>query len=125
MNNTNPYQSPQTQVSFQQDNTALLEQVAAGQKLVIYSILANFLGAALRAPFPALYWLLAVAALVMAIWGLVKLGRGMEASMLGKVFAFICLFIPLVNLLVLISINFRASRLLREAGYEVGLLGVK
>jgi hypothetical protein len=35
------------------------------------------------------------------------------------------MFIPLISIVIMISLSIRATRALREAGYEVGLLGAK
>ena len=36
---------------------------------------------------------------------------------------FILLFLPLINMLVLLRVNSRATKTLREAGYTVGFMG--
>jgi hypothetical protein len=35
----------------------------------------------------------------------------------------VLMFVPLINLLTLLVVNGRATRVLRDAGYRVGLLG--
>jgi hypothetical protein len=42
-----------------------------------------------------------------------------------KLLMMVLTFFPLVNLVALVYLNIQATRNLRAAGYEVGLLGVK
>lgn len=127
----NPYQAPAS------DDTARaptasgdIEFVRRGQKLVIWAILLNILvpivAIALGGVGRTTAILVQIGGLVavaFAIYGLYCLGKGMRASILVGIVTVLCMFVPLLNLLVLLLINGSATRRLRAAGYKVGLLG--
>jgi len=72
--------------------------------------------------------IISLIALVIAILSIVFLMMMMAAlqrPMVSRVLAAIAQFIPLVNLIVLVVVNQRAVKVLRESGYRVGLLGAK
>lgn len=101
---------------------------AHGQKMVIRSILLNFVLRAVGQShvLPAL----AVEALFMAVaiyslMGVLKICSGIEKSQNQKILFMVLSFFPVVNLLTLLYLNFKVSKTLREAGWEVGLLGAK
>jgi hypothetical protein len=119
----NPFQTPNSSVGATATEVAGIADVASGQKLVIYAILVYFLAIVLQfviGPFAAL---LLLGTLVMAILGIVRLASGLGISIAMRIVLVILLFIPLVGLIVLLSLNSRATKALREAGYRVGLLG--
>lgn len=122
MSSDNPYQAPQSTVEDRPSIGADLEQIASGQKLIIYSILLNFAGIALQHS-PLLLLLASLAAIVMSIVGIVRLCGGFGHSTATKVLLVIGCFIPLVNLVILVTLSMKATGRLREAGYKVGLLG--
>ena len=109
--------------------TSDVEDVRIGQKLILYAVLANIAGLVLRFVGGEVgliaYGLLALAALVMAIVGLVRAANGLGFSG-GKMALFIVLFlIPLLGLFALVYVNQRATERLRAAGYSVGLMGAR
>jgi hypothetical protein len=53
------------------------------------------------------------------------LARGMRFNRAKTLVSVIGQFIPLLNLLCLIYLTLQAIPLLRQAGYQIGLLGVK
>jgi len=123
MSNDNPYQAPRAQVEdHSPSDSADLEQIASGQKLVIYSIILNFVTVAARNS-PGLALALSLVALVMAIIGILRLCGGFGHSTGTKVLLVIGCFVPLVNLVMLVVLSMKATGRLREAGYKVGLLG--
>ncbi len=102
--------------------------VARGQKMVIYSILLNIL---LRAvdkslALPALVaGVLFVCIAVYAIAGVVKICSGLGKTQNQKILFMVMSFVPLINLISLVYLNAKASRMLRAAGWRVGWLGAK
>jgi len=118
----NPYQSPQSRVSAGDGGD--IESVAAGQKLVIYAVLAYFFAAALRVVIGPLAFLVLFVSLGLAIAGIVKLGEGLGFSTLAKIGCVVLMFVPLVGLIMLLVLNSKATARLRAAGYRVGFLGV-
>ncbi|WP_233590252.1 hypothetical protein [Dyella dinghuensis] len=126
MSVNNPYDAPKSSVEDVVEHSAALEQVAGGQKLIIYSILLYFVGMAMNRSFAGGLTLVCVlASLALSITGIIRLCNGMGYSTLNKVFLIISLFLPLVNLIVLVSLSIRATSRLKEAGYKVGLLGAR
>lgn len=120
----NPYRSPESSVV---DNAARegIELVASGQKLVIYAILAYFAAAAVRATMGDIGFLVAFAALGLAILGIVRLGKGLGLHIVVRVLCVVLMFIPLVGLIMLLVLNGMATRRLKAAGYKVGLGGAR
>jgi hypothetical protein len=102
--------------------------VARGQKILIYSIILNFVLRALdRAQvFPDLVML--GLSLLLAAWsllGVVRICSGLQRSQGQKILFMVLTFFPLINLVVLVYLSVKATRLLREAGWSVGLLGAR
>jgi L-asparagine transporter-like permease len=56
---------------------------------------------------------------------LVMLMAALQRPIVSRILAAISQFIPLVGLIVLLVVNQRATRTLREAGYHVGLMGAR
>jgi len=110
------------------DQDERAELAANGQKIVIGSIVLNFvLGAAERSgALPSLVaWLLALAIAAWSLLGVVRicsaLGRGQAAKLTWMALS----FVPLVNLVSLLVLNADANRLLRQAGWRIGLFGAR
>ena len=108
---------------------ASIEKVASGQKLIIYSILANlglFVLSALLGDIAGLFLpLVGIAAITLAILGLVRVTSGLGNPTSSLIIFIVLVFVPLVGLLMLVVVNARATRALRAAGYQVGLLGAR
>jgi sorbitol-specific phosphotransferase system component IIC len=103
-----------------------LDQVASGQKLIIYSILLSFVSMVANTAFaPALVVALVLVTAVMSIVGAVRLCNGMGFSTVSKVLIIIGLLLPIVSLFVRVTLSIRATSRLKEAGYKVGLLGAR
>ena len=119
----NPYQAPKAAVGGI-DATEDTEKVRSGQKMLIYAILLNFVTFALQAGgTPLLGLIVALTALVMSLVGIFRVGSGMGFGVAAKILLVILMFVPLANLITLLVLNSRATKLLREAGYTVGLMG--
>jgi hypothetical protein len=126
MSVNNPYDAPKSIVDDVVQHSQSLDQVASGQKLIIYSILLSFASMAANTAFPpALVFALVLVTAVMSIVGAVRLCNGMGFSALSKVLIIIGLLLPIVSLFVLVTLSIRATSRLKEAGYKVGLLGAK
>ena len=101
---------------------------AAGQKIVIYSIIINFfLRTAEKSIAPpemmmnALFFCTAVYSLI----GVVKICSGLDKSQNQKILYMVLSFFPLINILMLVYLSVKTSRMLRDAGWTVGLFGAK
>jgi hypothetical protein len=123
MSTNNPYQSPQSRVASTVDGD--VEEIAAGQKLVIYAIMTYFLAAAARMAIGPFAFLIVLVALGLAIVGTLKLGSGLGFSTVNKAICVVLMFVPLVGLIMLLVLNSKATSRLRAAGYTVGLLGAR
>lgn len=97
--------------------------MAMGQKLVIYAVLLYFGSVGLRLVIGPQAAILLIFSLIMSLVGLHKVLSARKRHILLKVTLFILLFIPLVNILVLLRINAVATKTLRAAGYKVGFMG--
>lgn len=122
----NPYQSPSANVAapIRRDrNDRRMDDVAYGQKKVIYAILLYFaaaFGVRLVGPLA----LLAILICIPLAWaGIYQMGRGLGYPVWLCIILLFTMLIPLVGLLVLIALSSRATNRLKEAGYKVGLLG--
>ncbi|WP_266157985.1 hypothetical protein [Dyella silvatica] len=123
MSTNNPYQAPTADVSTPITGGVGIEQIARGQKLVIYAVLTYLLAAAAKANLAWVGWLVLLCALVMGLIGIFRLAAGMGYSTATKIILLILMFVPLLGLIVLLVLNAKATRRLRVAGYRVGLLG--
>jgi hypothetical protein len=122
----NPYATPAAKVADRggEDHEAM-RRVASGQKLILYSILLSLAAFALAKPLGLFVIVLNLVAAVMAILGAVRIADGLGQGTGARIIYAICMFIPLISIVIMISLSIRATRALREAGYEVGLLGAK
>jgi hypothetical protein len=124
MSTNNPYDAPKSDVDQVPVDHANLNEVAGGQKLIIYSIVLNVVAMAGQHSFGI--WLVSVvslAAMVMSIVGIIRLSSGLGYSSVSKVLLVIGCLIPLINLIILLVLSMKATSRLREVGYKVGLLG--
>ncbi len=102
-----------------------IENVASGQKLIIYAILVNFLTFGLQAAFGDIAGLVGIVAIIMSLVGMFRLASGLGYSTGAKIGLIILLLVPLVGLITLLVLNSRATKALQGAGYKVGLLGAR
>jgi len=123
MSNTNPYQAPDGVISNSEIGEVAIEQVARGQKLIIYAILINIISIILQIVIHPIIGFVGLISLALSIIGIIKLATGLGSSVLAKIIYIILMIIPLVNLITLLVLNSRATRELRAAGYKVGLMG--
>ena len=138
---SNPYSPPKAEVRDVFDlemDEERLERLRFGQKLAIYAILIylvtlvvqlSLAGAAhnpgvLMAASGLLLIAGGFAALVMSFMGVWKMGYGLGVGAILRVVMLIFLIVPFINILLLLIVNARATRKLRQAGYKVGFLGV-
>ena len=127
MDQNNPYEAPLANIENRPTIpiTAGLEKTAKGQKLVVYAVLIYFIAAFSRIYIGPFAFLLLFASLIMSLIGLYMVLAERQSHIAVKILLFILLFIPLVNIFVLLRINAQATKTLREAGYKVGLMGAK
>jgi hypothetical protein len=106
----------------------LLLRAGRGQRALILSIILTFATRGLAAVpgIPALLVLfIAVAIVLYAVNGVLAIGSGFSYPRGQKLLLMAASTIPLVGLIVWIVLSVKTTRRLREAGYDVGLFGVR
>jgi len=140
---SNPYRPPKAEVHDvlgPEMDEERVERLRSGQKLAIYAILIYLVtlivqtslagaahGAGARGLLAASGFLLmggGLAALIMSLMGVWKMGYGLGIGAILRVVMLIFMIVPIINILLLLIVNARATRKLRQAGYKVGFLGV-
>jgi hypothetical protein len=108
------------------DSLETLNDIASGQRQVMYALLAQILvSATIRVVVPQLGLLLLLTTFIYGAVAVLQLAAALKVSVWSRVLLCIGLLIPLVSLLVLALLSGRASRRLRAGGFKVGLLGAK
>jgi len=121
----NPYQSPSAVVATREKPTSLLDDVASGQKLVIYAILLYFVAAFLRTVIGPAALLAFLVCMLMSWVGIYRIARGLDYPVWGRIILLLLMLVPVVGLLVLVLLSSKSTARLRKAGYTVGLLGAR
>jgi hypothetical protein len=107
----------------------ILQGLAAhGQKIVIRCIVLNFiLRAAEKAQaFPSLVLqTLFFCVMIYSLVGVVRICSGLGESQNKKIVFMVLAFFPIVNLVALVYLSVRASKMLRSAGWTIGLFGAR
>ena len=101
---------------------------ASGQKIVIYCIAANFVLRAAdqsHALTPLVMQLLYVVAGIFSLIGIARICSGLQKSQGAKIAFMTLSFWPLLNVIALIYLSAKTNRMLRDAGWRVGLFGAK
>lgn len=126
MTEANPYAAPQTGASLA-DGPSRVLAVGRAQKLLIYAILLNLVGTVIVFAAGPAGGMLALPinlfSLVLSIIGIIRLAIGLGNGIAMRVVYIVLMFVPLVNLITLVILNGKATKMLRDAGYKVGLLG--
>jgi hypothetical protein len=102
--------------------------LSRGQKIVIYSILLNFVLRGLDQSHVAPDWVTYVLYFCTAAYsllGVLKICSGLQKSQGMKIVFMVLSYFPLINLIALVYLNVQATRRLRQAGWTVGLLGAR
>ncbi len=124
MSDFNPYSAPKVDILKDGDGKEYkAEAVASGQKIIIYAILVYFVTIVGQILLGPMVGILGLVMLVLGVIGIVKLTQGLGYSVLATILYIIAMIIPLVGLLLLLHLNGKATKLLKENGYRVGLMG--
>ncbi|HSC76247.1 MAG TPA: hypothetical protein VLB90_08440 [Pseudomonadales bacterium] len=115
-----------------EENEADLEErqwlAAGGQKMAICSIIFNFVLRSAEKSEALTGHLLEATSLVVALFAVaavLKMCSGLGKSQNQKILFMVLSFVPLINIGVLIYLSIKTTRLLRDAGWTVGLFGAK
>ncbi|MFM2287854.1 MAG: hypothetical protein RL684_997 [Pseudomonadota bacterium] len=105
-----------------------LDTIASGQRLSIFAILLNI---ALRGMLTShaitmhTGYLLAIAIGVLSLVGIVRMCSGLEYRQGRKISCMALSFVPLANIVMLVVLSVQVTRILRQAGWRVGLFGAR
>ena len=123
----NPYTPPLAPEGIIISDQENIIKLAKAQKIILYAILLNFATIVFRfiPSLSILVGLSGIAFLVMAIIGIVRMAVCLGKGTTSRVIYIICMFIPLVNLIMLLILNSKTNKILTNAGYKVGLMGAK
>lgn len=112
-----------------------VHDVATGQKLIIVALVISFLvlpGIRLVAhnspPDSFLFWAPRVTWGViglLALLGVIRMAEGFNYPIGIWILLVVLLFIPFINIAMLLVINNRANKTLESAGHRVGFLGIR
>ncbi len=119
---------PEATVEEGADDHELLAQMAQGQRTLVICVLLSFVlsGVSRSSSVPSLLLVaLGVGLLFYALSGVLKICTGFGMSKGAKLALMFASTLPLVAPVSWIVLSVRTTTRLREAGYEVGLLGAK
>jgi hypothetical protein len=130
MKDPNPYAPPKSHVADAVESPAVdfmrMNRVASGQRLLIAALIASLVAASIRTGVnPVAGLLFGLVAAVMSIVGVLRIDGGLQGSVLSRIFYVVAMLLPLINLIIMFTLNMRATKALRAAGYHVGFLGAK
>src|SRR5262245_32750752 len=121
MESRNPYAPPNADVAdatnVGSDSVEQLDRIAAGQHLVIVSLLFSLAAQVLGRTAGAIGLLAILAAFIFSVVSVVRLARALGIPVVSQVLLSIGLILPLISLAILAILNSRATRRLRAAGY--------
>ncbi len=129
MPDNNPYAAPKAKVSDAPLAGAMdderLQRVASGQRLMIMSIVVSFLSIPLQQVLGQIALAVGLVSSIVAILGAVKLASGLGHAVFARVLWGIAMIIPLVNLICMLVLSSKATRVLRAGGWTVGFFGAR
>ena len=128
----NPYAAPSAAVSeyVSIDDKDRIRRIARGQRMMVWAVLGQWFASAVSVAsdsvaLKGVMSLAAIACMVMAIVGAVRLSRALGSHVVTTVLVAILMIVPLINLVTMLVLSMRATRALRKAGVRVGLMGAK
>ncbi|MEP0871716.1 hypothetical protein NDA01_18035 [Trichocoleus desertorum AS-A10] len=102
-----------------------IQEVAKYHRLLLWSIMAaiavNLSRVSLEEPSIGLF--VYVAASVLQIFALYKLGKSLKLSVTSMVLLMIGLLVPVLGLLILLFMHDKAMKVMKSAGVKVGFMG--
>lgn len=125
----NPYKSPSA--NPEEGNQlyvglkARMEKMVLGQKLINYSAYLYIISIGLRITISPIFIVIFPFALVLSLVGLFKILSARDSHIVVKAILFVLLFVPVINIVVLLNINGQVIRSLRSAKYKAGFMSAK
>ncbi len=100
-----------------------LYQVGCNQKKILYLILCGIAISILWPMIGGLFWTIQLIYTIITLIFVFQFGTSLKIGLAAMICILVLLFIPLIGLLTLLILNGKATRLLREGGIRVGLMG--
>lgn len=95
-----------------------LAKIAKAHRLVLMGVVITFVAALL----PLAFSLIAIPIALYCVWAMT---RAIQTKTVISTIYLVLALIPVVNILALVSLNIRGSKLLKAGGVKVGLFGVR
>lgn len=121
----NPYETPKAELGSMAETSTRLTHLKQGQRFIIYAFILYFVAVIGAALLPVVGMAIILIAFVLGIIGVFRAMLGVNYPLLAKIILGVLIFVPLLNILVLLALNSRVTRQLRDAGYKVGFFGVR
>lgn len=100
-------------------------KIIKGQKFIIIGILVNIAFIIIKFLFGSFIDHLSIVGLALAIYGIVVLIDGLDYKLWLALLLSICMFIPVLSIVVLVVLNGMAVKVLASHGYKIGFMGAK
>ncbi len=115
--NDNPYNTPEATSpgGEKTDDRQFVISVGKSQRAIMWVILASIIG--LFIPFAP------IVTGILCVVFLYKMAKALKMSTASCVLLAIGAFIPIVGLIILLVVNSKATKLIRDNGIRVGLMG--
>ena len=120
----NPYETPSAELGDAGESGVRMDHLIKGQKYMIYAMGLYFVAVLAAALTPLLGAATLLIAFVLGVVGYFRAMVGVDYHIAVKVAFAILIFVPLVNILVLLALNNRVTVQLKKAGHKVGFFGV-
>jgi hypothetical protein len=129
MINNDPYKSSEANLLgeaqlYDVQNTPV-NKVIWGQRFVICAALLYIISIALRITVNPIFIVIFPLALVFSLIGFFKVLPNLKSHIAVKIFTFVLLFVPVVNIVVLLNIYGKSIKSLRVAKYQKGFMRAK
>ncbi|MBT8080573.1 MAG: hypothetical protein KJO31_18475 [Gammaproteobacteria bacterium] len=121
----NPYETPKAELGNRAETGTRLTHLKQGQRFIIYAFILYFVAVIGAALLPLVGVAIILIAFILGIIGVFRAMLGVDYPLLAKIVLGVLIFVPLLNILVLLALNSRVTQLLRDAGYTVGFFGVR
>lgn len=105
--------------------TDSIEDLAKGQKAVIASLVLHLVAVAAIEVSGALFIIAFALSVALGWGGVYRITRGLLYPFAGRMLLLWGMLVPFAGVLLLLFLNHRATSRLRQAGYQVGLMGVR
>ena len=121
----NPYETPKAELGDKVETSTRLTHLKQGQRFIIYAFGLYFVAVVGATIQPVIGLAVILIAFILGIIGVFRAMIGVNYPLLVKIVLGVLIFVPGLNILVLLALNSRVTRQLRDAGYTVGFFGVR